>query len=271
MDDKIKRAGEAVGGIIGSSAQIGLVLGSGLGNIVDDFEDSKTVSFDDIPGFPRATVKGHRGEIVSGRFAGANVVALSGRVHYYEGYSMDEICLPVKVMQYLGVKTLIVTNAAGAVNGEFVPGDIVCISDHINLMGANPLRGSAQFIDLTSAYDKELIKIAQQSAGQEGLDLKHGIYLALSGPSYETPAEIKMARMLGADMVGMSTVPEVITARSLQIRVLGFTMITNMAAGLVKDQELDHGDVIGITTKENSKFSSLIRQTIKNTSELVEK
>jgi purine-nucleoside phosphorylase len=237
---------------------IGIILGSGLGNLVDEFEDPVSIRFEDIPNFPVATVEGHTGEVVAGSLAGISVLAFSGRVHYYEGYTMEEVCFPVRVMSGLGVETVIITNAAGAVNETYSPGDIVAIGDHINLMGDNPLRGTAHFIDMTEAYSRELRAVAHDVADGLGLKLEEGVYLVLSGPSFESPAEIRMMRIIGADLVGMSTIPEVIMANRLSMKVLGLSMVTNMAAGIT-GRPLTHTEVIEATRKAANKFKALVR------------
>ena len=249
--DKIKES-------IHREPKIGIILGSGLGNLVDEFEDPVLIRFGDIPNFPVSTVEGHKGEVVAGSLAGVNVLALSGRVHYYEGYSMEEVCFPVRVMSGLGVETVIITNAAGAVNETYSPGDIVAISDHINLMGDNPLRGTTHFIDMTEAYNRELRAVVHDVADGLGLRLEEGVYLVLSGPSFESPAEIRMMRIMGADLVGMSTIPEVIMANRLGMKVLGLSMVTNMAAGIT-GRPLTHTEVIETTRKVANQFKGLVR------------
>jgi purine-nucleoside phosphorylase len=220
--------------------RIGLILGSGLGSLVERFQ-GRAVPYSAIAGFPRPTVEGHSGTLLS---SGALAV-MAGRFHFYEGFSMDEVVLPVFVLHGLGVRTLIVTNAAGGVRRYYRPGQLVLIRDHINLMGVNPLRGpnppdlGPRFPDMTEAYSRRLRRIAQ---GRDH-DLVEGVYAAFAGPTYETPAEVRMAEAVGADLVGMSTVPEVIAARYLGMEVLGLSMVTNMAAGIV-DQPLSHREVV---------------------------
>ena len=241
--------------------RIGLILGSGLGGIADQMEDAKRVPFSRIPGFPVSTVKGHQGELVQGRLEGVDLLVLSGRVHYYEGYSMTQVTLPMRVMAGLGIKILVVTNAAGAVNREFNPGDIVAISDHINFMGDNPLRGSTDFVDLTQVYSPRLRELVFRAAQDLGLDPKTGVYTAFSGPCYETPAEIRAVAAWGGDLVGMSTVPETIAARSLGVEVLGLSLVTNMAAGIT-GQPLSHQEVIQTSARAGERFQALIRAVI---------
>lgn len=243
-------------------SKIGIILGSGLGPLVEAFNDPVHVPFREIPHFPISSVVGHKGEAVVGSLSGVNLLAYSGRVHYYEGYTMQEVVFPIMVMAGLGIETLIITNAAGAVNGAFSPGDIIVINDHINLMGDNPLRGTANFLDMTEAYNRDLRALAHEVAAAEGIKLQEGVYLVLNGPSYETPAEIRLAKNLGADMVGMSTIPETIMANSLGIRVMGLSMITNMAAGIT-GEPLAHEEVIATSRKSADSFKRLIKGIIK--------
>ena len=262
MNGKIAEAVTALKRHIHFTPKIGIILGSGLGGLADEIQEAVRVRFADIPNFPVSSVDGHRGEVVSGYLCGAGLFALSGRVHYYEGYSMQQVVFPIRVMAAFDVKTVIVASAAGAVNESYKPGDIVAISDHINLMGDNPLKGSSNFVDLTQAYSRELRNLAQTTADKLGITLQAGVYAALSGPSYETPAEIRALRSLGADIVGMSTVPEVIMANSLGMRVLGFSMVTNMAAGM-SGKPLSHQEVIQTSKNESEKFIALVKGIIK--------
>jgi purine-nucleoside phosphorylase len=227
---------------------IGIILGSGLGAFADSLTEAATVPYPEIPHFPASTVVGHGGALVLGRSRGVPVAVMKGRVHFYEGYSLEQVVFPARVLGRLGVKTLVVTNAAGAVNTSFAPGDLMVIADHINLLG-NPLLGPNQdalgerFIDMSEAYDKGLRDVAEAACRAAGVRSHRGVYLALTGPSFETPAEIRMFRTLGADAVGMSTVPEVIAARHMGIRVVGLSCLTNMAAGVL-DRKLDHREVL---------------------------
>ncbi|MBD3308827.1 purine-nucleoside phosphorylase, partial [candidate division KSB3 bacterium] len=217
---------------------IGLILGSGLGEYADAFPDPVIIPYAEIPHFPQSTVVGHKGRLVFQRFDGCTVVAMQGRLHYYEGYSMEEVTFPVRVLGSLGIRRLILTNAAGGVNPDFAAGDLMLMTDHLNLMGANPLRGphhpefGERFPDLTHAYNADDAQVFDAVAARQGLALKKGVYAAFSGPSYETPAEIRMVQILGADAVGMSTVPEAIVAVQMGIRVSAVSCITNMAAGI---------------------------------------
>ena len=261
MDDKVIEAVSTLKRHISDQPQIGIILGSGLGGLVDEIENSVSVRFEDIPHFPVSSVDGHRGEVLCGTLCGASLLALSGRVHYYEGYAMQQVVFPIRVMAAFDVKTVIVTNSVGAINAAYNPGDIVAIRDHINLMGANPLKGSNVFVDLTEAYSRDLRNLAHQMADRQDITLQSGVYAAYSGPSYETPAEIRALRTMGADMVGMSTVPEVIQAKSLGMKVLGLSMITNMAAGM-SAKPLSHQDVIKTSKKASAKFGALVKAII---------
>ena len=258
MDKKISAAVKEIKAKVQGETKVGIILGSGLGRLIEEFEDAVEINFEDIPHFPVSSVPGHKGMVVAGRLENCGIVALSGRVHFYEGYSMQEVCFPTLVMAELGIQSLIVSNAAGAVNESFSPGDIVVIRDHINMMGDNPLKGAPNFVDLTKAYDKDLRQLAHDTAAELGMELQEGVYLAVTGPCYETPAEIIAFRNLGADTVGMSTIPEVIMANSLGVRALGLSMVTNMAAGIT-GIPLSHEEVLETTTRAADKFKSLVR------------
>lgn len=248
--------------------EIGLILGSGLGALANLIENPEYYTYDELPNFPTSTVEGHEGRLVIGTLQGKTVVAMQGRFHYYEGYKMEEVTFPIRVMKLLGVKTLIVTNAAGAVNTSFKPGDLMIITDHINLSGNNPLIGKnldlfgPRFPDMSNAYNKELRKIAKNVANSINIDIKEGVYAMMSGPTYETPAEIKMIRILGGDAVGMSTVPEVIVANHCGIKVVGISCLTNMAAGIL-EQPLNHEEVIETSNKVKNNFITLMKTLIK--------
>jgi purine-nucleoside phosphorylase len=257
MARNVSEAVEAITNRMDAAARIGIILGSGLGGLIEAMTDTASMRFEDIPGFPKPTVKGHNGEVVAGRLSGVPVIAISGRVHYYEGYTMQQVVFPVEVLFELGVDRLIITNASGAVNESYCPGDIVVIRDHINMMGDNPLRGTTRFTDLTECYAGELRNLAVETAGKQGIKLPQGVYLALSGPCYETPAEIRMFRGLGADLVGMSTVPEVIRAKGTGMRVLGLSMVANMAAGIT-GKPLSHQEVIEMSRNSTEKFKRVI-------------
>ena len=247
--------------------EVGLILGSGLGGFCDCLEEQTVVPFADIPGFPVSTVEGHMGAFVFGRYQGKSVVALRGRVHYYEGYSPTEITMPVRVMAKLGVRTLILTNAAGGVNTSYSPGTLMLISDHINYSGMNPLTGpnlsdfGPRFPDMSDIYAKELRDQLKPLAAEAGIDLKEGVYVMFSGPSYETPAEVRFARTMGGDAVGMSTVPEAIVARHCGLKVMGVSCITNMAAGILS-QPLDHSEVVETADRTKADFTRLLELMI---------
>ncbi|MBM7661131.1 purine-nucleoside phosphorylase [Bacillus mesophilus] len=247
---------------------IGLILGSGLGVLADEIKNPVKIPYHEIPEFPISTVEGHAGQLVIGDLEGVQVVAMQGRFHFYEGYSLHKVTFPVRVMKELGVETVIVTNAAGGVNTSFKPGDLMIITDHINNMSQNPLIGKneseygVRFPDMSSAYCPELRKKAKEVASRLDITLQEGVYLGNTGPSYETPAEIKMIRALGADAVGMSTVPEVIIARHANLKVLGISCISNMAAGIL-DQPLTHDEVIETTAMAQASFLSLVKEVVK--------
>ena len=242
---------------------VGVVLGSGLGTVVDAVKVDTTIPYGEIPGAKAATVIGHSGQMVFGTAGKVPVVLLSGRMHFYEGYEMNQVMLLSRIIGRLGIRKLVVTNAAGGVNTSYKAGDLMLISDHINFMGVNPLRGpnidelGLRFPDMTEAYPEELRKIARDVAKKLGLKLQEGVYLALSGPTYETPAEIRAFRTLGADAVGMSTVPEVIAMSQMNIPVLGISLITNMAAGVLK-QKLHHQEVMDTAARVQKDFTALM-------------
>ncbi|MED1950787.1 purine-nucleoside phosphorylase [Brevibacillus centrosporus] len=242
---------------------IGLVLGSGLGVLADEIENPVIIPYNEIPGFTVSTVVGHKGQLVIGKLQGKQVVAMQGRFHFYEGHGLDAVVFPIRVMKLLGVETIIVTNAAGGINEYYDPGNLMLISDHINMTFRNPLIGpnddemGARFPDMSEAYSKELRQIAKQVASEQGIELREGIYVGLLGPSYETPAEIRMLRILGGDAVGMSTVPEVIVARHMGVKVLGISCISNMAAGIL-EQPLSHDEVMETTEKVKTQFLALV-------------
>jgi purine-nucleoside phosphorylase len=240
-----------------------MILGSGLGDFADTLENRRVIPFTDIPDFPAATVPGHTGAFVFGTKHGKSVVCLQGRLHYYEGHPMDVLTMPVRIMAKLGVKLLVLTNAAGGVNKDYRPGDLMLISDHINYSGSNPLIGvheeefGPRFPDVTDLYSANLRLKVKLAAVEAGIGLRQGVYMMFSGPSYETPAEIRMARILGADAVGMSTVPEAIVAAQCGIRCLGVSCITNLAAG-VSPHKLSHSEVIATAAMVHDKFHNLV-------------
>lgn len=247
--------------------RIAIVLGSGLGGFADDFEEAVGIPYEEIPGFMRSTAEGHAGRLVIGKVDTVPVLAMQGRVHYYEGYSLEEVTFPVRTFKLLGVKTLILTNASGGINVELSQGALMVISDHLNLMGDNPLRGSnderfgPRFPDMSAVYEPELQQLVIEEAKAIGTEVRRGIYGALSGPSYETPAEIHLLRTLGADAVGMSTVPEAIVARHMGLEVLGISCITNMAAG-ISDEPINHEEVMATGNRVRETFTKLLRRVV---------
>jgi purine-nucleoside phosphorylase len=247
--------------------RVALVLGSGLGAFADELEGASAVPYSEIPGFARPTVEGHAGRLVVGRVGGVGVAAMQGRFHFYEGYKLEEVTFPIRVLALAGASSLVLTNAAGGLNNSFEQGALVLISDHLNLMGTNPLLGpndarfGPRFPDMTEVYDREYQEAAVAEAHAMGIELRRGIYAALTGPSYETPAEIRMLRLLGADAVGMSTVPEAIVARQMGLRVLGISCITNMAAGML-DEPINHEEVIETGARVRETFAELLRRVI---------
>jgi purine-nucleoside phosphorylase len=242
--------------------EIGIILGSGLGELADEYQEY-AIPYSKIPGFVKSTVAGHKGQLVFAHIGKKRVVMMQGRNHFYEGHSMQEITYPIKVMKKLGVKTVIITNAAGAINKGFRPGDLMVITDHINNMGANPLIGAndedlgTRFPDMSEVYSKEYIKLVDAAAKRLGMSIKHGVYIASSGPSYETPAEINAARILGADAAGMSTVPEAIVANYCGMKVIGISCISNYASG-ISSKKLSHQEVIQTANQVKSKFKELV-------------
>ncbi|HEV8170001.1 MAG TPA: purine-nucleoside phosphorylase [Pyrinomonadaceae bacterium] len=247
--------------------RIAVVLGSGLGGFADDFDEAVAIPYEDIPGFVRSTAQGHAGRLVIGKVDSVPVLAMQGRVHYYEGYSLEEVTFPVRAFGLLGIKTLILTNAAGGINVQLTQGALMVISDHLNLMGVNPLRGpnderfGPRFPDMSTVYSPELQELVVEEAKAINVEVRRGIYGALSGPSYETPAEIHLLRGLGADAVGMSTVPEAIVARHMGLEVLGISCITNMAAG-ISDEPINHEEVMATGDRVRATFTELLQRVI---------
>jgi purine-nucleoside phosphorylase len=248
--------------------KIGLILGSGLGELADEVADPVVVPYDQIPHFPRSTVQGHAGQLVLGQLGGASVVVMRGRAHFYEGYTMQQVTFPVRVMRRLGIETLLVTNAAGAVNPTFAAGDLMVISDHINFpgfAGHHPLLGldepelGVRFLSLLSAYAPGLRALAFEVAAGLGIPLKQGVYAYLAGPTFETLAELRLLQRLGADAVGMSTVPEVIVARHEEVRVLGLTVITNSAVSAEPPVETSHAEVLAMAERLRPQLGALIK------------
>ena len=267
MDDQFTRAEAAAKSVLQRTPlrpQIGLVLGSGLGGFADSLADATRVSYADIPAFPRSTAIGHAGQMVVGKAGAVPVAVMQGRVHLYEGYSAQEVAFPMRVFGRMGIRAVVLTNAAGGINVNYQQGALVLISDHINLQGTNPLTGAnddrlgVRFPDMTHAYDKSYRELAREEASKLGMTLHEGIYAALLGPSYETPAEIRYLRTIGADLVGMSTALEVISARHMGIKVLAISCVTNMAAGIL-DQPLSHQEVMETGERVKTSFEALLR------------
>ncbi|MCR2042639.1 purine-nucleoside phosphorylase [Anaerosalibacter massiliensis] len=267
--EKINQSGEYILSKVDYKPSIGIILGSGLGELAEKIENKTIIKYDEIPNFPISTVEGHKGRLILGDLENKKVVAMQGRFHFYEGYPLEDVTFPIRVMKSMGIETIIVTNAAGGINEKFSPGDLMLITDHINFTGKNPLMGKnidelgLRFLDMTSAYDENLISIAKKSSKTLGINLKEGVYMWFTGPTYETPAEVKLARILGADAVGMSTVPEVIIARHGGMKVLGISCITNMAAGIL-DKPLNHEEVVETSEKVKGTFEKLVREIVKN-------
>lgn len=264
---KIIEASEFVKSKIKTLPKIGIVLGSGLGIYIDQIQNKTVIPYDTIPHFKRTSVEGHSGALIVGEVNGVAVAALQGRLHSYEGYAMEDIVLPVRTIAALGLEYLFLTNASGGINAEFHPGDLVTITDHINLSGRNPLVGpnipelGPRFPDMGNAYDKGLREVLHEVAKRQNVTLKNGVYCSVLGPTYETPAEIRMLRIIGADLVGMSTVPEVIAANHLGLKVAGVACVTNYAAG-IKEEKLSHADVKLVAEKAMIGFATILTETI---------
>ena len=240
-----------------------LVLGSGLGGLADEIQDPLRIPYEEIPGFPRSTVPGHAGALVAGILEGVEVVAMQGRFHLYEGWDHDQVALPIRALATLGASVVVLTNAAGGVRAGLDPGTLMLISDHLNLTGRNPLvgpsrPGETRFPDMSEAYDGEFRTAAKEVAREMGIELDEGVYAAVLGPSYETPAEVRMLERMGADAIGMSTVPEVIVARALGLRVLGISCVTNHAAG-IGSEPLSHEDVMEVGARVRDRLAGLVR------------
>jgi purine-nucleoside phosphorylase len=266
--DAARRAAEAVAGRLAiTKPAVGIVLGSGLGGLADEIVDARRVPFAEVPGFPSATVVGHAGALIAGTLGGKEVLALAGRFHLYEGHHAALAGFPVRVLHALGARTLLVSNAAGGIRRTFAPGDLMLIDDHLNLMFQNPLVGALQpgdvrFPDMSAPYDRALRALLRECAVSIGVCLVEGVYAGLLGPTYETPAEVRMLDRLGADAVGMSTVPEVIVARALGMRVAGVSCITNLAAG-ISAVPLDHAEVLETTTRVGAQFRALVTEFVR--------
>jgi purine-nucleoside phosphorylase len=265
--EKVNETASFIKSRINIQPEISIVLGSGLGELGDQIENPTIIKYEDIPHFPVSKVEGHKGQLVIGTLCGKKVIAMQGRFHFYEGYPIADVTYGVRTFKAMGINTYLVTNAAGSVNKDYKPGDLMIIKDHINNMGVNPLIGEnisewgPRFPDMSYAYDRNYIKHAEKCAAELGIDIKKGVYCANSGPSYETPAEVKMMGIWGADTVGMSTVPEVIAAVHSGMRVLGISCVTNMAAGIL-DQPLSHDEVIETTIMAKDKFIKLMKRIV---------
>lgn len=265
--DEMVSASEIIKKRLSIRPKIALILGSGLGDYAETLENAQRISYADLPGFATSTIKGHAGQFVVGTRHGIEIIAMQGRVHAYEGLPIEKVVLPLRVMWHLGATTLIVTNAAGGINKAFSPGDLMLITDHLNMTGINPLVGpnderfGPRFPDMSEAYSKKLRSIAEKAAHSLQIQIQKGVYVGNLGPNYETPAEVKMAEILGGDAVGMSTVPEVIVAKHLKMNVLGVSCISNMAAGL-QNTPLTHTEVQEVTNRVRATFISLLDQII---------
>jgi len=261
---KMEEAKRKIESMTGHQPEIGLILGSGLGDLAKEIEEATVIPYRDIPHFPVSTVEGHAGQLVIGKLAGKTVAAMQGRFHFYEGYSQREVVFPVYVMKALGIRVLVATNAAGGMNKDFKPGDLMVISDHINFTGSNPLIGpneeeiGLRFPDMSDAYSQELRKVVFHVAEKHGICLQQGVYAAISGPAYMTPAELIMLRNLGADAVGMSTAPEVIAASHAGLKVLGISCITDMAIG-EELEPLTHEQVVEVANRAKPIFIELVK------------
>lgn len=249
--------------------RIGLVLGSGLGAFADEFSSATRIAYGKIPHFPVSTAIGHAGKLVVGKVGNLAVAAMQGRVHFYEGYTMKEVVFPLRVLARMGIRAVILTNAAGGINTSYTQGGLVVIKDHVNLHATNPCTGpndenfGPRFFDMTTAYDQQYRNVALAAARKLGIGVHEGVYCILNGPNYETPAEIRAMRALGADLAGMSTVPEVIAARHMGIKVLAISCVTNMAAGVL-DQPINHEEVLETGERVKTQFVSLLRAVIPN-------
>ena len=273
MYEKLGKAAQHIQSIKKNKPQVGIVLGSGLGVFVDQIENKTIIPYNDIPFFRKTTVEGHEGRLILGKVRGVEVAVLQGRLHCYEGLPMEEVVFPVRLLSILGISTLLLTNAAGGVNLDYAPGDLVIIQDHINLMGKNPLIGpnnnemGPRFPDMSHAYNQELITIMKKVSNDLGHNIHSGVYAGVLGPTYETPAEIRMIRTLGGDMVGMSTVPECIAANHLGLKVCGISCITNMGAGII-NQTLKHEDIKHEAMKAMNHFTALLNGSIEKFGQL---
>ena len=268
LREQIDRAVSVVRARVSLAPQVAIILGSGLGALAGEVRADGVVPYAEIPGFPRSTVEGHAGNLLVGQLEGRAVAVMQGRAHFYEGYSLADVVFPVRVIRALGARVLLVSNAAGGINRLWSSGDLMIIADHINFMGSNPLMGpndpdlGPRFPDMSQAYDPDLIALAERAALAEGIAIRKGVYAGVHGPSYETPAELRMLRGWGADAVGMSTVPEVIAARHMGMRVLGITAITDMATG-EQIKTVTHEDVMAVAREIEPKFIRLVKRIVR--------
>ncbi len=269
MLENLKETVEFIRKEVDFQPEIGIVLGTGLGGLVDVIEEVGTIKYEKIPHFPVSTVKGHAGQLMFGYINGKKVVAMQGRFHFYEGYKIQDLAIPIRTMHLLGVKTLLLSNAAGGMNPNFKVGDVMLINDHINMMGVNPLIGKnddefgPRFPDMSAVYDKELIEKADAIAQKQGLKVQRGVYMAVTGPTFETPAEYKFMHILGADAVGMSTVPEAIVARHAGMKCFAISIITDLGVeGIV--EEVSHEEVLKVANAAESKMTGIISELIKD-------
>ncbi|MBY6035622.1 purine-nucleoside phosphorylase [Fictibacillus nanhaiensis] len=267
LTEKMNEAASVIEEKVSIKPEIGLILGSGLGELADEIENPVTIDYRDIPHFPVSTVEGHAGKLVIGILNGKSVVAMQGRFHYYEGYPAQDVTFPVRVMKGLGINLVVVTNACGGMNPDFAAGDLMIIEDHLNLTGVNPLIGAnkgdlgPRFPDMSRAYTPELIDLVKDSAGKLSIEVKQGVYAGISGPTYMTRAELRMLRTLGGDAVGMSTVPEVIVASHMSMKVIGISCVTDMA---IADElePLTHEQVVVVANQTKPKFIQLVKQIV---------
>ncbi|HIV98863.1 MAG TPA: purine-nucleoside phosphorylase [Candidatus Ornithospirochaeta avicola] len=267
--EKIKESAQYIKSQIGSfKPEIAIVLGSGLGELADEIENPVVLEYKKIPRFPVSTVPGHKGRLVFGKLGGKDIVAMQGRFHTYEGYMMREVVYPIRTFKVLGIENLLLTNAAGCVNASWNAGDLMLITDHIKLASDNPCRGEnmdelgPRFFDMSTAYDKSLCALARDVAREKGITLREGVYMLFTGPSFETPAEVRLARILGADAVGMSTVPEAIAASHMGMRTLAFSCLTNMASGIL-DRKLNHEEVLETGERVKDSFQALVKEVVR--------
>ncbi|MFC0470472.1 purine-nucleoside phosphorylase [Halalkalibacter kiskunsagensis] len=264
---KIQESASFIYNLLTEQPTIGLILGSGLGELADEIENPTKIKYTEIPHFPVSTVEGHAGQLVIGQLHGKQIVAMQGRFHYYEGYSMQEVTFPVRVMKQLGVELVVVTNACGGMNSSFKPGDLMIIEDHLNMTGVNPLIGpnekelGPRFPDMSDAYSTELVSFVEETANKLDIPIQKGVYAGITGPTYMTPAELKMLRLVGGDAVGMSTVPEVTVASHMEMKVIGISCITDMAIG--EDLEpLTHDQVVEVANRTKPQFMRLVKEVV---------